>query len=80
MGLVLLLAAVAVIVAVNWVAERTGLPSAALESSLMEIRRNMRAVVSSSVALVLLTACSAPAVERRAIDTVSAQLSARLKS
>jgi CPA1 family monovalent cation:H+ antiporter len=95
MGLVLLLAAVAVIVAVNWVAERTGLPSAALlalggiayaflpgpnitlrpepalycilppllyyaalESSLMEIRRNMRAVISLSVALVLLTACS----------------------
>jgi monovalent cation/hydrogen antiporter len=95
MGLVLLLAAVGVIVAVNWVAERTGLPSAALlalggiayaflpgpnialrpepalycilppllyyaalESSLMEIRRNMRAVVSLSVALVLLTACS----------------------
>ncbi|MDT5164495.1 MAG: monovalent cation/hydrogen antiporter [Mycobacterium sp.] len=95
MGLVLLLAAVAVIVAVNWVAERTGLPSAALlalggiayaflpgpnitlrpepalycilppllyyaalESSLMEIRRNLRAVISLSVALVLLTACS----------------------
>ncbi len=95
MGLVLLLAGVAVIVAVNWVAERTGLPSAALlalggiayaflpgpnialrpepalycilppllyyaalESSLVEIRRNMRAVVSLSVALVLLTACS----------------------
>lgn len=95
MGLVLLLAAVAVIVAVNWVAERTGLPSAALlalggiayaflpgpnialrpepalycilppllyyaalESSLVEIRRNLRAVVSLSVALVLLTACS----------------------
>jgi monovalent cation/hydrogen antiporter len=95
MGLVLLLAAVAVIVAVNWIAERTGLPSAALlalggiayaflpgpnitlgpepalycilppllyyaalESSLVEIRRNLRAVISLSVALVLLTACS----------------------
>jgi Na+/H+ antiporter len=95
MVLVLLLAAVAVIVAVNWIAERTGLPSAALlalggiayaflpgpnvalrpepalycilppllyyaalESSLIEIRRNVRAVVSLSVALVLLTACS----------------------
>ena len=31
---------------------------AALESSLVEIRRNMRAVISLSVALVLLTACS----------------------
>jgi Na+/H+ antiporter len=95
MVLVLLLAAVAVIVAVNWIAERTGLPSAALlalggiayaflpgpnvalrpepalycilppllyyaalESSLIEIRRNVRAVVSLSVVLVLLTACS----------------------
>jgi monovalent cation/hydrogen antiporter len=95
MVLVLLLAAVAVIVAVNWIAERTGLPSAALlalggiayaflpgpnvplrpepalycilppllyyaalEASLVEIRRNLRAVISLSVALVLLTACS----------------------
>ncbi len=95
MGLVLLLAAVAVIVAVNWIAERTGLPSAALlalggiayaflpgpniplrpepalycilppllyyaalESSLVEIRRNLRTVISLSVILVLLTACS----------------------
>jgi Na+/H+ antiporter len=95
MGLVLLLAAVAVIVAVHWIAERTGLPSAALlalggiayaflpgpnitlrpepalycilppllyyaalESSLVEIRRNLRAVISLSVVLVLLTACS----------------------
>ena len=95
LGLVLLLAAVAVIVAVHRIAERTGLPSAALlalggvayaflpgpnitllpepalycilppllyyaalESSLVEIRRNMRAVISLSVALVLLTACS----------------------
>jgi CPA1 family monovalent cation:H+ antiporter len=95
LGLVLLLAAVAVIVAVHRIAERTGLPSAALlalggiayaflpgpnitllpepalycilppllyyaalESSLVEIRRNLRAVISLSVALVLLTACS----------------------
>jgi monovalent cation/hydrogen antiporter len=95
LGLVLLLAAVAVIVAVHRIAERTGLPSAALlamggvayaflpgpnitllpepalycilppllyyaalESSLIEIRRNLRAVISLSVALVLLTACS----------------------
>ncbi len=95
LGLVLLLAAVAVIVAVHWIAERTGLPSAALlalggiayaflpgpnitlrpepalycilppllyyaalESSLVEIRRNLRAVISLSVVLVLLTACS----------------------
>lgn len=94
-GLVLLLAAVAVIVAVHRIAERTGLPSAALlaiggvayaflpgpnitllpepalycilppllyyaalESSLVEIRRNLRAVISLSVALVLLTSCS----------------------
>jgi monovalent cation/hydrogen antiporter len=95
LGLVLLLVAVAVIVAVHRIAERTGLPSAALlalggvayaflpgpnitllpepalycilppllyyaalESSLVEIRRNLRAVISLSVALVLLTACS----------------------
>jgi CPA1 family monovalent cation:H+ antiporter len=95
MGLVLLLAAVAVIATVNWIAERTGLPSAALlalggiayaflpgpnvplrpepalycilppllyyaalESSLVEIRRNLRTVISLSVILVLLTACS----------------------
>jgi monovalent cation/hydrogen antiporter len=95
MGLVLLLVAVAVIAAVNWIAEHTGLPSAALlaiggiayaflpgpniplrpepalycilppllyyaalESSLVEIRRNMRTVISLSVILVLLTACS----------------------
>ena len=95
LGLVLLLAAVAVIVAVHRIAERTGLPSAALlalggvayaflpgpnitllpepalycilppllyyaalESSLVEIRRNLRAVISLSVVLVLLTACS----------------------
>ncbi|WP_292989044.1 sodium:proton antiporter [Mycobacterium sp.] len=95
MGLVLLLVAVAVIVAVHWIAERTGLPSAALlalggiayaflpgpnialrpepalycilppllyyaalESSLIEIRRNLRAVISLSVVLVLLTAFS----------------------
>lgn len=93
--LVLLLAAVGVIVAVTWIAERTGLPSAALlalggigysflpgpnialhpepalycilppllyyaalESSLIEIRRNLRTVISLSVVLVLLTACS----------------------
>ncbi|BBX48555.1 Na+/H+ antiporter [Mycobacterium cookii] len=93
--LLLLLGAVGVIVAVHWIAERTGLPSAALlalggigyaflpgpnvalhpepvlycilppllyyaalESSLVAIRRNMRAVISLSVALVLLTACS----------------------
>ena len=95
LGLVLLLAAVAVIVALHRIAERTGLPSAALlalggvayaflpgpnitllpepalycilppllyyaalESSLVEIRRNLRAVISLSVVLVLLTACS----------------------
>ncbi|MGZ4508448.1 MAG: Na+/H+ antiporter [Blastococcus sp.] len=87
------LAAVAVIVAVRWVAERTGLPaaalltlvgigyaflpgpnlpldpdlvltlvippllySAALDSSLLAIRRNLRTVVSLSVLLVLATA------------------------
>ena len=89
----LILAAVAVLVAVRWVAERTGLPaaalltlvgiayaflpgpnltlqpdlvltlvlppllySAALESSLTAIRRNLRTVVSLSVLLVLATA------------------------
>ena len=91
--LLLVLAAVAVIVAVRWVAERTGLPaaalltlvgigyallpgpnitlqpdlvltlvlppllySAALDSSLTAIRRNLRTVVSLSVLLVLATA------------------------
>jgi NhaP-type Na+/H+ or K+/H+ antiporter len=91
--LLLLLAAVAVIVAVRWFAERTGLPaaalltllgigyaflpgpnvtldphlvltlvippllySAALDSSLMAIRRSLRTVVSLSVLLVLATA------------------------
>src|SRR6478609_10695325 len=91
--LLLVLAAVAVIVAVRWVAERTGLPaaalltllgigyaflpgpnitldphlvltlvlppllySAALDSSLIALRRNLRTVVSLSVLLVLLTA------------------------
>jgi Na+/H+ antiporter len=92
-GLLLVLVAVAVIVAVRWVAERTGLPaaalltlvgigyaylpgpnieldpdlvltlvlppllySAALSSSLLAIRRNLRPVVSLSVLLVLVTA------------------------
>ena len=87
------LAAVAVIIAVRWFSERTGLPaaavltlvgilyaflpgpnvtldpelvlslvippllySAALDSSLIDIRRNMRTVISLSVALVLATA------------------------
>ncbi|MBY8874185.1 Na+/H+ antiporter [Micromonospora sp. PLK6-60] len=91
--LLFVLAAVAVIVAVRWVAARTGLPaaallpligigyallpgpnisldpefvllvvlppllySAALDSSLLGIRRNLRIVVSLSVVLVLLTA------------------------
>src|SRR3954454_12373438 len=91
--LLLVLAAVAVIVAVRWVADRTGLPaaalltvigiayallpgpnlsldphvvltvvlppllySAALDSSLTAIRRNLRTVVSLSVLLVLATA------------------------
>jgi len=91
--LLLVLAAVAVIVAVRWVAERVGLPaaalltligigyaflpgpnvtldphlvltlvlppllySAALDSSLIAIRRNLRTVVSLSVLLVLATA------------------------
>src|SRR5689334_3213155 len=91
--LLLILAAVAVIVAVRWFAERTGLPaaalltligigyaflpgpnvnldphlvltlvlppllySAALDSSLMAIRRNLRTVVSLSVLLVFVTA------------------------
>lgn len=95
MGLILLLAAIGVIVAVDRIAARTGLPSAvllavggiayaflpgpnialrpepamfcilppllyyaALESSLLGIRRNLRAVISLSVVLVLLTACS----------------------
>jgi monovalent cation/hydrogen antiporter len=90
---VLVLAAVAVIVAVHWLADRTGLPSAALltlagiayaylpgpnvtldpelvltlvlppllysaalDSSLTGIRRNLRTVVSLSVLLVLITA------------------------
>lgn len=94
-GLALLLAAVAVILLVNWISERTGLPSAtllvlvgigyalvpgpnillepdvvltcilppllynaALESSLVGIRRNLRTVISLSVVLVLLTAVS----------------------
>lgn len=94
-GLTLLLGAVAVIVLVNWISERTGLPSApllvlvgigyalvpgpnislepdvvmtcilppllfnaALESSLVGIRRNLRTVISLSVVLVLLTAAS----------------------
>jgi CPA1 family monovalent cation:H+ antiporter len=89
----LVLAAVAVIVALHWIADRTGLPaaalltlfgiaysvlpgpnleldpqlvltvvlppllySAALQSSLVDIRRNLRTVVSLSVALVLVTA------------------------
>ncbi len=91
----LLLGAIAVIVLVNWISERTGLPSAtllvlvgigyalvpgpnislepdvvmtcilppllfnaALESSLVGIRRNLRTVISLSVVLVLLTAAS----------------------
>jgi NhaP-type Na+/H+ or K+/H+ antiporter len=91
--LVFVLAAVAVVVVVRWVANRTGLPaaallpivgigyallpgpnislqphivltlvlppllySAALDSSLLAIRRNLRTVVSLSVVLVLLTA------------------------
>src|SRR3954466_7992849 len=91
--LLLVLAGVAVIVAVRWVADRTGLPaaalltlagigyavlpgpnvtpaphrrlppvlppllySAALDSSLTAIRRNLRTVVSLSVLLVLVTA------------------------
>ncbi|ORV15444.1 sodium:proton antiporter [Mycobacterium celatum] len=91
----LLLVAVAVIVVVNWVSERTDLPSAALltlagigyallpgpnigldpdvvmtgilppllyhaalESSLVGIRRNLRTIISLSVVLVLLTAAS----------------------
>ncbi|OBH06888.1 sodium:proton antiporter [Mycobacterium sp. E1747] len=94
-ALALLLAAVGAIVVVNWVSDRTGLPSAglltlvgigygllpgpnvglrpdivmtcilppllynaALESSLIGIRRNLRTVVSLSVILVLLTAAS----------------------
>lgn len=92
-ALALLLAAVAVFVVVNWVSERSGLPSAALltlvgsayalmpgpniglhpdivmtcvlppllynaalESSLVGIRRNLRSIISLSVVLVLLTA------------------------
>ncbi len=91
--LVLVLAAVAVVMSVHWVADRTGLPaaallpligigyallpgpnvrldpeivltfilppllySAALDSSLVAIRRHLRTVVSLSVVLVLLTA------------------------
>jgi len=91
--LLLILAAVAVVVAVRWLGERTGLPaaalltivgilyallpgpnvpldphiiltfvippllySAALDSSLIDIRRNLRTVISLSVALVLATA------------------------
>lgn len=94
-ALTLLLGAVVVIVLVNWISERTGLPSApllvlvgigyalvpgpnislepevvmtcilppllfnaALESSLVGIRRNLRTVISLSVVLVLLTAAS----------------------
>ncbi|MFI7302173.1 Na+/H+ antiporter [Micromonospora aurantiaca] len=90
--LLFVLAAVAVVIAVRWVASRTGLPaaallpligiayallpgpnvgldpdlvlmvvlppllySAALDSSLLDIRRNLRIVVSLSVVLVLLT-------------------------
>ncbi len=92
-ALALLLAAVAVIVMVNWISERTGIPSAALlvlvgigyallpgpnisldpdvvmtcilppllynaalEASLVGIRRNLRTVISLSVILVLVTA------------------------
>jgi Na+/H+ antiporter len=91
--LVFILAAVAVVVAVRWISERTGLPSAALltivgilyallpgpnvkldpqliltfvippllysaalDSSLIDIRRNLRTVISLSVALVLANA------------------------
>jgi Na+/H+ antiporter len=91
--LLFVLVAVAVVVAVRWIADRTGLPaaallpligigyallpgpnvqldphliltfvlppllySAALDSSLLAIRRNLRTVVSLSVALVVLTA------------------------
>jgi monovalent cation/hydrogen antiporter len=91
--LLFILAAVAVVVAVQWVTARTGLPaaalltllgigyavlpgqnipldshviltfvippllySAALDSSLIDIRRNMRTVISLSVALVVVTA------------------------
>ncbi|OBG57042.1 MULTISPECIES: sodium:proton antiporter [unclassified Mycobacterium] len=94
-ALALLLAAVGAIVVMNWVSDRTGLPSAglltlvgigygllpgpnvglrpdivmtcilppllynaALESSLVGIRRNLRTVISLSVILVLLTAAS----------------------
>jgi CPA1 family monovalent cation:H+ antiporter len=94
-ALALLLAAVGVIVLVNWLSDRTGLPSAALltlvgiasallkgpsvslrpdvvltcilppllyhaalESSLVGIRRNIRTVISLSVVLVLVTAIS----------------------
>lgn len=94
-ALILLLGAIAVIVLVNWISDRTGLPSAtllvlvgigyalvpgpnislepdvvmtcilppllfnaALESSLVGIRRNLRTVISLSVVLVLLTAAS----------------------
>ena len=91
--LVFILAAVAVVVALRWISEKTGLPSAALltvvgivyanlpgpnieldpklvltfvippllysaalDSSLIDIRRNLRTVISLSVALVLATA------------------------
>src|SRR5690349_8013342 len=54
--LLFVLAAMAVIVATRWVARRTGLPSAALDSSLLDIRHNMRTVISLSVLLVLATA------------------------
>jgi monovalent cation/hydrogen antiporter len=91
--LLFVLAAVAVVIVVRWVADKTGLPaaalltlvgivyallpgpnvdldpeivltfvippllySAALDSSLVDIRRNMRTVISLSVALVLVTA------------------------
>lgn len=94
-ALALLLAAIGAIVMMNWVSDRTGLPSAglltlvgigygllpgpnvglrpdivmtcilppllynaALESSLVGIRRNLRTVISLSVILVLLTAAS----------------------
>lgn len=94
-ALALLLAAIGAIVVMNWVSDRTGLPSAglltlvgigygllpgpnvglrpdivmtcilppllynaALESSLVGIRRNLRTVISLSVILVLLTAAS----------------------
>lgn len=92
-ALTLLLAAVGIFLVVNWISERTGLPSAALltlvgiayallpgpniglhpdlvmtcilppllynaalESSLIGIRRNLRTIISLSVVLVLLTA------------------------